>query len=239
MKGKFLLSAYEISNEPNIYADKSSLVLEWLLRVGLGREEFSIREVARDLELSVGLVQKVFGVLVMHGHLQAVGLRTAKKFTLKKPEPILMNWLEEYSIAKKCKMRPYRTGFQDREQMLRVLKTSKLKDKVVLALHSAAEALSCKNTNLETLELYLLESGSRKAIETLLQLEPQERGYEVLLVEPYYKNLLQSALRVKQLKVTPVLLTFLDLYHFPLRGREQAEYMAERTDVLKRIFTRR
>jgi hypothetical protein len=54
-------------------------------------------------------------------------------------------------------MRPYRSGFQNRDQMLRALKTSKLMDKVALALHSAADAMGCKNTNLETLELYLLE----------------------------------------------------------------------------------
>jgi len=36
--------------------------------------------------------------------------------------------------------------------------------------------------------------------------------------------------------VSPPILTFLDLYHFPLRGQEQAEFMAERLGGLKPIY---
>lgn len=40
----------------------------------------------------------------------------------------------------------------------------------------------------------------------------------------------------KEIGICPLLLAFLDLYHFPLRGREQAEFMAERVLDLKRIY---
>jgi hypothetical protein len=38
------------------------------------------------------------------------------------------------------------------------------------------------------------------------------------------------------MRISPPLLTFLDLYHFPLRGQEQAEFMAQRIPELKRIY---
>lgn len=83
----------------------------------------------------------------------------------------------------------------------------------------------------------LVISPSRSTLEDVLQLEPQERGYEVLLIEVYYESLLNLGVNQgKGLKVCPVLLTFLDLYHFPLRGLEQAEFMAERAPELKRIY---
>jgi hypothetical protein len=41
----------------------------------------------------------------------------------------------------------------------------------------------------------------------------------------------------KNMGASSSLLTFLDLYHFPLRGEEQAEFMAERISELKRIYT--
>ncbi len=94
-------------------------------------------------------------------------------------------------------MRTYRSGFQDKAELLEALKKSNLKQKVALALHSAAEAHGCKNTNLNTLELYLLDPLVRPQLEKKLLLEPQERGYEVLLIEPYYKSLLKSCLRFK------------------------------------------
>ncbi len=233
----------ERSVEHNIYADKSSLVLEWLLLVGIKEKQFSVREVARDTDISVGLVQRVFTVLMLKGFIQVVGLRTAKRFILKKPELILKSWLEHYSIVKKCRMSTYRSGFQDRDQILKALIESGLQEKVVLALHSAAEACGYKNTNLQTVELYLLDFASKGRIEKALQLELQERGYEVLLIEPYYKSLIDISLNKQkpkssrnQLSHSSSLLTFLDLYHFPLRGHEQAEFMIDHVDELRRIF---
>lgn len=241
MKGRFLVSSNEDPAEGNIYADRSALILDWLLKEGVKRQGFSLREAAKELGVSVGLVQRVFGILVLKGLLQTEGMRTAKKFFFKKPKLLLESWLEHYSITKKCKMRTYRSGFSEKAELLNALKKSKLSQKVALALHSAAEAHGCKNTNLNTLELYMLDPGIRSKLEDVLQLEPQERGYEVLLIEPYYESLLNLGMMDadKNIKICPALLTFLDLYHFPLRGQEQAEFMAERVPELKRIYKNR
>jgi len=237
MKGRFLISFNENPAEGNIYANRSALILDWLLREGIRRQGFSLREVAKEIEVSVGLVQRVFGILVLKGLLQTEGIRTAKKFFFKKSKLLLESWLEHYSIAKKCKMRTYRSALSEKAELLHALKKSKLSQKVALALHSAAEAHGCKNTNLNSLELYMLDPAVRAKLGDVLQLEPQERGYEVLLIEPYYERLLSLGVDSgKGLKICPVLLTFLDLYHFPLRGQEQAEFMAERIPELKRIY---
>lgn len=237
MKGRFLIGSNEKSAEGNIYSDKSALILNWLLQEGLKSQELSLRNVAKETGVSLGLVQRVFEILVLKGILQTEGVRTAKKFFLKNPKLLLERWLEQYSIVKKCKMRTYRSGFQDKTELLEALKKSNLSKKVALALHSAAEAYGCKNTNLNTLELYLLDPFVRPQLEKKLLLEPQERGYEVLLIEPYYKSLLKNAYDSSQdINGSPPILTFLDLYHFPLRGQEQAEFMAARLPELKRIY---
>jgi hypothetical protein len=189
MIGRFLVGSNKAPGEKDIYADKSSLVLDWLLRIGIDKEKFSLREMAQEIGVSLGLIQKVCSTLVFNGLLQTEGVRTAKKFFFKKPDLLLKSWIEQYSIVKKCKMWTYRSGFQNAE-LLEALKKANLNQKVALALHSAAEAYGCKNTNLNTLELYLLDPSIRAKLENVLQLEPQERGYEVLLIEPYYKSLL-------------------------------------------------
>ena len=238
MNRRFLTNSKEASVEGNIYADKSALVLDWLLETGISKKEgFSLREVALDRGVSVGLVHRVFGVLVSNGILRIEGMRTAKRFFLKKPSLLFMDWLAHYNITKKCKIRTYRSGLQGKAELLEALKKSKLSQKVAFALHSAAEAYGCKNTNLNTLELYLLDPAARPKIEDALQLEPQERGYEVLLIEPYYKSLLNLNMSSSEnVRSSPTLLTFLDLYHFPLRGLEQAEFIAERIPELKRLY---
>lgn len=237
MKGRFLTQLNERPIEGNIFADRSSLILEWLLMVGLNKEAFSLREVAKAVGVSVGLVQRVFGSLVIMGLLKTEGMRTAKKFSFKKSSQLLKTWLQHYSIVRKCKMWTYHSGFQGKAQLLNALKKSNYGQKVELALHSAAEAHGCKNTNLDTLELYLLDPDIRPKLEELLQLQPQERGYEVLLIEPYYKSLSKLGKSTgKNIRVSPALLAFLDLYHFPLRGQEQAEFMAQRLPELKQIL---
>lgn len=236
MRGRFLLESNESLVERNIYADKSSLVLVWLLEVGVLRRSFSLREVAKESGVSVGLVQRVFSTLVLHGFLQAEGVRTAKRFSMKKPEALLNSWIEKYSIVTKCKIWTYRSNFGSREDLLTALKESNLQSTTALALHSAAEVHGYKNTNLTTVELYMLEPEKRESYEKILGLESQERGYEVLLIEPYYKSLLKVKVNSNLLRSSSPLLTFIDLFHFPLRGVEQAEFMAERIPELKRIY---
>lgn len=237
MKGQFLIGSNEKPVEGNIYSDKSAVVLDWLLRESIKNQALSLRNVSKEAGISLGSVQRVFETLVLKGILQVEGIRTSKKFFLKDLQYLIKSWLEHYSIVKKCKMRTYSSGFQDKVELLGVLKNSNLRDKVALALHSAAEEYGYKNTNLKTLELYILDPLVRPELEKKLLLEPQERGYEVLLIEPYYKSLLKNTFDSNlDINISPSILTFLDLYHFPLRGQEQAEFMAERLPELKRIF---
>ena len=86
----------------------------------------------------------------------------------------------------------------------------------------------------------MLNPSIRENLENELELEPQERGYEVLLIEPYYKKLLElETQNTKGTKNSPIILTYLDLYHFPLRGTEQAEDFAEKMLELKKIYKKR
>ena len=62
----------------------------------------------------------------------------------------------------------------DKSELLETLKKSNLNNKVALALHSAAEAHGYKNTNLNTLELYLLDPLERPQFEKKQLLEPQD-----------------------------------------------------------------
>jgi hypothetical protein len=237
MRGRFLVSSNEDPAEGNVYADKSSLVLNWLLRVGLSRESFSLREVVKEVGISIGLVQRVFNILVLKGLLQTEGVRTAKRFSFNKPKELLESWLDHYSIVKKCKIGTYASVLSGKSEWFKALKKSGLDHNVILALHSAAEAYGYKNTNLEGLELYVLDPSIKAKLENVLQLKPQERGYEILLVEPYYKMLIkQNRKNGKEIDICPLLLTFLDLYHFPLRGQEQAEFIAQRSPEIKRIY---
>ncbi|NGX61976.1 MAG: hypothetical protein K940chlam9_01468 [Chlamydiae bacterium] len=237
MRSRFFKDQGEAFVRGGIFSDKSSLILDWLLHSGKKTKSFSIREVAKEVHVSVGLVHKVFKVLIDHGILTPLGLRTAKSYHLKDPQKLLKSWLGEYNILKKCPMWMYQSGCAGKAEMIQLLETSPFRDQVAFALHSAAEVHGCKNTNLQTLELYLLDPSIKSDIEKLLFLEPQERGYEVLLIKPYYKSLISQRIKKSHtVDATPLLITFLDFMHFPLRGREQAEYMLEHIPELQSLI---
>ena len=89
----------------------------------------------------------------------------------------------------------------------------------------------------------MLSPSKREELEKLLYLEHQERGYEVLLIAPYYKDIIKydferesaSTTIDTHLKSSPIILTYLDLYHFALRGQEQADFILERTELLRSL----
>jgi hypothetical protein len=237
MIGNFIIGKNESQNERDIYADKSALVLEWLLKRGIEIPEFSIRRVCKETKVSLGLVQRIFEVLVTKGFLKTEGVRTAKRFSLSHPKALLDDWVRHYAVTKKCKIRTYSSAFNDRKELVEALQKGGMSSKVILALHSAVEALGYKNTNLNTLELYMLDPTDREGIEEVLQLVPQDRGYQVLLIEPFYKSFLKSEKKAGcEIAVCSAFLAFLDLYNFPMRGLEQAEFMAERDLEIKKIY---
>lgn len=236
MKGRFLLGSNEGHSESNIYADKSSLVLDWLLRVGVDKESFALREVVREIGVSLGLAQRTLEALIYRGFVSVTGIRTSKSYRVTRPAALFQSWCAHYSIVKRCKMWTYQSRLLGRGDVLQKVLSSNLSDDTALALHSAAEAYGCKNTNLQTVELYLLDPTKIRRLERELRLEPQERGYDVLLIQPYYKSLLKNCSSQHEgFTVSNPLLTYLDLYHFPLRGAEQAEFMADRIVELKRM----
>lgn len=233
MKNSFIIDNRTGSNPPaNIFANKSGLALHELLLNP--KPEFGVRELARASGLSNGLVQRVTNELERIGVVKSEGVRTSKQYRLEHPGTLLKRWFNYYSISKKCRFYTYSSGYSIEEIEG---KLSKLKDRgVVLALHAAARAHQCGFTNLKTVELYFLEDEKREILENLLRLEPRDRGYEVLLIKPYYSSIAsEKSENFNHISVSSPLLTLLDLYHFALRGHEQAEHLLRKHPALQRL----
>ena len=243
MKGKFLFLKEGFKDvKIDIFADKSSLILEWILFEGLRRENFSIREVQREISVSIGLIQKVFQALVYEGFIESKGIRTSKKFKLKKGRELLEKWQNHYKILEKCKVGTFKSGIINLEEKIYALNKIKNKNDFSLALHSAVRNVNLSNTNLKSLEIYMENENIYSELEKGLLLDPSERGYDVLLIKPFYKSILKkSKLKWSEnensnLKISPPLLTYLDLYNYPLRGREQAEFLINKEKYLRDLY---
>jgi hypothetical protein len=250
MRGAFLKKNQLNRISRDVFANKSAVVLEWLLLYGIRRPEFGLREIAGENPVSLGLVHGVIDQLVDNGFVVAKGVRTAKTYGLRDPKGLLDSWRAHYSLVEKCRVWTYRSTLNGRDAIISKLSHSRCWKAATLALHSAAEQHGYRHTNLETVELYLNDPEKRDDLEKALNLEPQDRGYDVLIIQPYYKELLKknkdvenrgAELAIKpdegHLWYSPLLLTYLDLARYPVRGEEQADFIARRAPSIKRITT--
>lgn len=237
MKAQFVLPK-KVATAHNIFSDKSALVLYCILEHERN-SPIGVREIALESKVSIGLVQRVFEQLTLNGFLKVEGLRTAKTFKLSNPSLLLKEWQKNYAIGNRCKIWTYRTGLQNSKSVLQKLSKSKISANIDLALHAAARAYKAQISNLDTTEIYVDSIETKKTIEKELALEQSERGYDVLLISPYYKSILKEKNQIidvhgAELSVAPPILTYLDLYHFALRGQEQAEALGNK--MLKNIL---
>ncbi len=235
MKNAFPFKTTASKQKPhNIFSKRGALIVYYLLQQ-TQESHFSINGVAREVGVSVGLTQKVISALVHSGIVEAKGQRTAKKYKLRDANKLLALWRDNYIITNKCKFYNYRCGY-DPDEVLKILSTNKIDADIVFALHTACLVSGYEFTNLNKTEMYLMQKDNRDTIEKLLRLEPVDRGYDVLIIEPYYDAILEKhAHNVEDKKLTPALLNYLDLYHYPLRGKEQAEHLLRRHPDLKHL----
>ena len=234
MKNSFITKKIRSRNKPpNIFANTSSLLLSKILIEET--ENLSINQFAKLSGVSVGLAHRVISQLLEEGLMISQGVRTAKKYELSKPKDLLKKWISYYNITEKCRFHTYNIGVS-KSEIIKKIRNSKFKEHLAYALHSAC--INNNFTNLETLEFYLLKKDLRQELEKVLKLEPVDKGYQVLLIEPYYSKMLkiQKKTDIKsKIYISPPLLTFLDLYHFPLRGHEQAEQLLRTNSRLNKI----
>lgn len=210
--------------EIDVFSNKSSLVLFWLMThsSSFQNEGFSINELSRDIEISVGQVHKVIKQLEYIGVIDSKGLRTNKKFYFKKPSQLLVSWIKEYNLVRKTKTKGF-SGMNTRMDFY----NHKLD--LIPALHTAAsKVFNLRVTNLRQNEFYLLNWEKIPRLIHELDLVELDRGYEILIIKPYYSALLEkfNADRSSEIwRQAFELLTILDLIHFPIRGIEQAEVL--------------
>lgn len=216
------------------FSKKGALALFWLL-ARKGGDEFSVNRTARELGIMPFTVHRVIRTLEYDGIIRARGMGTKKRFYLADPKALMIRWLRHYQFQRKNKL--WKFSLSDPKDFASKRKKF-LTSYVLPALHTAAQSVFHVGvTNLSTTEGYVEAGNSARLVREFGFVE-QERGYQVLLIEPYYLELVR---RFAKDRTDPVMrsafaiLTFLDLYHFPVRGREQAEALFRKCPALKSL----
>ena len=209
----------------SLFSDKASLVIRSALE-RLAQPQ-KVRELSRQLDLSPAWVSQVLRRLVSAGYAARVGDGTV----VSRPLDLLADWAESYSFTRRNDSRSYFCEAPTPEQVIdRVASVpAPAVGRYALTLHAGA-SLVAPFSKYHEVHIYVESSGSRQETEHMwieaLGLQPVEAGGNVYLTWPYYKEgAFYGSRKINGVWIASDIQLYIDLYNYPVRGREQAEYL--------------
>ena len=157
-----------------------------------------------------------------------------KEMILLRPKAILEEWVGRYRFSDN-RIYPYRSMFPVsnpdaffKEILNGIRRYNKELGSLAIAAHRACELHGIKHSSAKSNHIYCL--GNIEKLAEILNLVPSdvEHKVDLFLVEPKYpKSVFGGILQKKGIPVCDILQCYLDLYHLPDRGREQANSVYE------------
>jgi hypothetical protein len=213
----------EPSRRTDPFADRNSLVARTLL--AHGRREWGVREIAAEAGVSLGTASQVVRSLT---RLDAVRFeRSGKSARVQVDDParLVRRWVAAYTWERND-MVAFHAPVGDPTRFLRRLPGILAGRRWALTLQAGA-SLVAPHATWDRVHAYV-----GVASRTELLRIGDEQGWTaaddgaLVLMKPYYKTGVWRDLeQIGTLPVVSALQLALDLWHYPLRGREQAEHL--------------
>ncbi len=216
----------------NIFAEKASLIIRELMTNT--DKYYTVRELAEATKNSVGWASEVLGEIENRGYLDR---RRRQGCRLRKMQYLLKDWSDEYAFPGRNRMKNYFIKSESLDETLGLLRRLKIPGEVdyALTLHGGAR-LVAPYVQFNECHLFV---GARHDFERQadffvreLNLMERDEGGNLHILKPYYRDsALYGARIVEGLRVVSDLQLYLDLYRFPVRGKEQAEKVLEKSGL--------
>ena len=205
-----------------LYSPLSSRIVRMLL-LDPGRS-WSLTELSKALDVSLGYVHKVAKALENHGY----ALRDNNyRLKVNRPGSLLDDWAARYDFVQGNKLHSFYTFERDVETFITELgSVSEEKGlRYALTLHAGAFKVApyVRFTDIH----FYVDPKDISSWRDALDLRPVERGGAVFMVEPFDKGVFQGLQSVDSTKVVSNVQLYVDLYNYPARGKEQAEFLRE------------
>ncbi len=205
----------------NIFADKRSLVIRYLF--AHPHELVGVREIADACGTNPGGVSVALKLLEEAGY---VARNRQGRGKLVAWQSLLEDWAAFYKLRKQRAARFYWNA-QSLDHMLELL-ADQIHQGFALTAHAGAH-LVAPYVNYEGLHVYVRDLEVIERLTEAFRMRPAERGANVFLMRPYYKeSAFFGARRIRGLEVVSDIQLYLDLKNFPIRGEEQAENLLRR-----------
>lgn len=208
----------------NPFSDQASRIPRLLF--AKRSRSWSIQELAEEAGVSSGLASYVVSALSERELVNIEFAGREKRVTLSDPESLILQWTAEYTWRWNDTA-TFSAPIGDPARFLKRLPTA-LKAKTWALTLQAGASLVARHAEWSTVHAYVPGAPDdlrRVGIES--GWEPDEKG-NVVLMRPYYrKSFLFGSRKKDSIPIVSDLQLILDLWHYPVRGREQAEYLLE------------
>ena len=202
------------------FSDKASLVLRALIASGPGG---GVRSIAEQAGLSPGYVSKVVQELEERGYVA----RREEGLALRNGQELLQDWVRAYR-KHRVERRGYFVPVARAHAVMDAIREASISDDYALALQAGA-SLVAPYADFDVVDVYVHSIDAAVRLAGQLGAREVERGANLRVSVPYYRvSAFFDGQEAAGLPVVSDLQLYLDLYDYPLRGREQAEQILER-----------
>jgi len=199
----------------NIFEPKASRVLRCLL--ANPGEAWSVREIAREAQVSVGYTHAVTASLLDLGYAVRNELNLIETID---PIRLLERWASYHQYVHENKFLEYYTFDREIERIIEKLR--KVTSDYALTTLSGAYLVS-PYVRPTILELYMKNKNQAQNIIDNLQLRPTPREGNVRLVLPYDDGVFYKTQVLGAVKIVSNVQLYVDLINYPSRGEEAAQ----------------
>lgn len=208
----------DIKNPADLFSTEDRF---WMAIVLLNHrdENYTVRDFSEISGLSLGFISKFSNLLK-----EADYLDRGRHMKLKRPGALL-DILRDIYFFEKNSVQSFYTDMPPKETIKKIKKAGKEKEYALTRMVGASQIAPFVRYQL--VDFYISSEQEISYWKEALQLVDVEISGNINLIVPSDKRTLNLNQKIKGIKVANSIQLYLDLYKYPARGREQAEYLRE------------
>lgn len=212
----------DIRNPASLFSTQDRLWMATLL-LNFKDRDYTIREFSKLSGLSLGFISKFSNLLKQAGFLE-----NRRQMKLKRAGALL-DVLRDIYFFEKNDLHSYYTNASPEETIKKIKKAGK--NKIYAFTRMAGATQIAPFVRFQLVDFYAPSEDEIAFWKKVLQLVPVEISGNLNMIIPNDPRILNINQEKRGAKVASNIQLYLDLYKYPARGREQAEYLREQ--VLK------
>lgn len=204
-----------------LFAPKATRVIRFLLLDP--KRPVRITDLARDCSMSPAGVYWVVRLLEDKGYVER---DSSKQVLLVKPKELLDSWGSSWSIDRNVSSSYFSIERTPEVIMKKVASVSKRENLRYAFTLMAGASFVAPFVRFQDVWFYF--DGEEGAWTRALDLKPVDGGGNIVLLRPYDEGVFKGLQVIEGVNVVSNIQLYVDLYNYPARGREQAEFLREK-----------